>query len=187
MTPRDPLRDPAPLIRGIYAYFAYRIGDGADAEDLTSEVFERAVRYRSSYDSRKGEPMAWLVGIARRVLSDAAGETTTRALTPDEPTAGPADSLEDEVIDRLSLDEALARLSEHDRHLLALRYGADLSSRQIAEILGGERGAIDVALHRARERLAWILERRDEAPRKKTIAAAVDVGRDRPTEGSEVT
>ena len=39
---RDPLADPEPLIRRVYAYVAYRIGDGPDAEDVTSEVFERA-------------------------------------------------------------------------------------------------------------------------------------------------
>ena len=63
---RDPLADPGPLIRRVYAYVAYRIGDGAEAEDITSEAFERALRYRDSYDPRRGEPVAWLIGIARR-------------------------------------------------------------------------------------------------------------------------
>jgi RNA polymerase sigma-70 factor (ECF subfamily) len=188
MASRDPLHEPKPLIRSIYAYIAYRVGDGPEAEDLTSEVFERAVRYRSSYDRRKGEPIAWLVGIAHRVLKDAAAERGRTAVTPLEPTAEGVRSLEDDVIDRLSLGDALAQMGEHDRHLLALRYGADLSSRQIAAILGIGRGAIDVALHRARERLARILERNDEAARKKTVSAAVDVSRDRSTvEGSEAT
>jgi DNA-directed RNA polymerase specialized sigma24 family protein len=63
---RDPLADPEALIRRVYAYAAYRLGDGPDAEDVTSEVFERALRYRDSYDRSKGEPVAWLLGIARR-------------------------------------------------------------------------------------------------------------------------
>jgi RNA polymerase sigma factor (sigma-70 family) len=188
VTSRDPLQDPEPLIRRIYAYIAYRVGDGPEAEDLTSDVFERAVRYRSSYDRRKGEPIAWLVGIARRVLNDAAVETALTVEMPVEPTTERVGSLEDEVINRLNLGDALAQMGEHDRHLLGLRYGADLSSRQIAEILGSGRGAIDVALHRARERLARILERKDEAARKKTVSAAVAVSRDRSTgEGSEAT
>ena len=54
----DPLANPEALIRRVYAYVAYRVGDGPDAEDLTSETFERALRYKKSYDSTKGEPIA---------------------------------------------------------------------------------------------------------------------------------
>jgi len=50
----DPLRNPEPLIRRVYGYVAYRIGDGPDAEDITSETFERALRYQKSFDPQKG-------------------------------------------------------------------------------------------------------------------------------------
>ena len=43
-TRRDPLADPEPLIRRVYSYVAYRIGPGADAQDVTSDTFERALR-----------------------------------------------------------------------------------------------------------------------------------------------
>ena len=62
----DPLDRPEEAIRRVYAYVAYRIGDGPDAEDVTSETFERALRYRDSYRSSKGEPVGRLIGIARR-------------------------------------------------------------------------------------------------------------------------
>ena len=64
----DPLRDPERLIRRVYSYVAYRIGDGPEAEDVTSDVFERALRYRHSFDPKKGEPIAWLLGIAHRCI-----------------------------------------------------------------------------------------------------------------------
>ena len=54
MLRRDPLANPRPLIRRVYAYVAYRIGDGADAEDVTSATFERALRYRASFDPARG-------------------------------------------------------------------------------------------------------------------------------------
>ena len=60
MARRDPLANTPELIRRIYSYVAYRVGDGPDAEDVTSEVFERALRYRKSYDPSRGEPVAWL-------------------------------------------------------------------------------------------------------------------------------
>src|SRR3954466_8429555 len=68
----DPLANPAPLIKRVYAYVAYRVGDGDDAEDVTSETFERALRYRDSFDPKRGDAAAWLIGIARRVIADRA-------------------------------------------------------------------------------------------------------------------
>ena len=37
---------------------------------MTSEAFERALRYAKSFDPDKGEPAAWLIGIARRCVDD---------------------------------------------------------------------------------------------------------------------
>ncbi len=65
---RDPFANPEQLTRQLYAYVAYVLGDGPDAEDVTSEAFERALRYRQSYDPAKGTPIAWLIGIARRCI-----------------------------------------------------------------------------------------------------------------------
>jgi len=148
---RDPLAHPENLIRAVYAYVAYRVGPGPDAEDITSDVFERALRYRDSYDPRRGEPMAWLIGIARRSVNGAAADPHL-APDPVDERAAPGD-VADDVVRRLSLVDAVARLSEHDRELIALRYGADLTGRQIGAILDMSANAVDVAMHRAVERL----------------------------------
>jgi RNA polymerase sigma factor (sigma-70 family) len=147
----DPLADPAPLIRRVYAYVAYRLGDGPEAEDVTGEVFELAVRYRSSFDSRRGEPLAWLFGIARRRVAWSLANRPPPASELDEHEA-PGD-VEGEAVERIDLEAALARVSERDRELLALRYGSDLRAREIGRILGMKTNAVEVALHRALERL----------------------------------
>jgi RNA polymerase sigma-70 factor (ECF subfamily) len=157
---RDPLAHPEPLIARVYAYVAYRIGEGPDAEDVTSDVFERALRYRGSYDPRKGEPIGWLLGIARRCIDDAgARRAVPVAAAPDVPAPG---DLEQEVSERLTLDAALATLDERDRELVALRYGADLTARQIAALLGVRTNTVEVALHRALARLRAALEHSTE-------------------------
>ncbi len=151
MFERDPLANPEPLIRRVYAYVAYRIGDGPDAEDVTSATFERALRYRESFDPRKGEPLAWLIGIARRCLAETyLGAPVPVAEPPDVP--GPDDP-EEKALRRLWLADAIARLDERDRELLALRYGADLTARQIADLLDLRTNAVEVALHRALARV----------------------------------
>ena len=151
---RDPLARPEELIRRVYAYVAYAIGDGAEAEDVTSETFERALRYRSSYDPSRGEPIAWLIGIARHCIRDAA----TAPTAPIDEAEAPGEELESVVMRRVELASALSRLGSHDRELLALRYGADLTARRTAEVLGMRTNAVEVALHRARARLRAELE-----------------------------
>jgi len=147
---RDPLANPEPLIRRVYAYVAYRIGDGPDAEDVTSATFERALRYRSSFDPRRGDAASWLIGIARRCIADAVQRSDTP--TGDLPEL-PGESHEELALSRLDLCAAVARLDERDRELLALRYGADLTARQIGELLELKTNAVEVALHRALRKL----------------------------------
>ena len=178
MRRRDPLANPEPLIRRVYAYVAYRIGDGPDAEDVTSEVFERALRYRDSYDPSKGEPAAWLIGIARHRLK--LGYAPTVPLDEAAEPAAPGD-LEDDSIGRLTLTAALATLDERDAELLALRYGADLTARQIGETLGLKTNAVEVALHRALGRLRVSLT--DEEPAGKGSGASAGTGITHSTEG----
>ncbi len=158
----DPLAHPERLTRSIYAYAAYRIGAGPDAEDVTSEVFARALRYRKSYDGSKGTPAAWLTGIARRVIAERAGqESDIVAEVPD--TAAPG-RLEDDSVSRLTMQAAVATLGERDRELVALRYGADLTAAQIGELLDLGPNAVEVALHRALRRLRAELESETPAP-----------------------
>jgi RNA polymerase sigma-70 factor, ECF subfamily len=158
---RDPLADPAPLIRRVYAYVAYRIGDGPDAEDVTSEVFERALRYRSSYDATRGEPVAWLIGIARRCVDGRRATPLTQL--PADSEQGDSGDLEALALERLALGAAISRLDERGRDLLALRYGADLSARDIGAVLGLSPNAVDVALHRTLARLRSALEDQEAA------------------------
>jgi RNA polymerase sigma factor (sigma-70 family) len=165
----DPLANPEALIRRVYAYVAYRIGDGPDAEDVTSETFERALRYKKSYDPRKGEPVAWLIGIARRCIE---GRPPTVELTSEHLETADHRDLEEDVLRRLDLSGAVARLEDRDRELIALRYGADLTARQIAELHDVKTNAIEVALHRALGRLRAQLEGESdpEAPVRKSQA-----------------
>ena len=168
---RDPLHEPEELIRRVYAYVAYRVGDGPQAEDVTSEVFLRALRYRSSYNRRKGEPVAWLIGIARRRIAALAG-SREQPIAGAEPLEGAAPGdLEEDSVKRVTLSAAVAGLEERDRELIALRYGADLTARQIAELLEMRPNAVEVALHRALGRLRARLSGDDAAETNETTTA----------------
>jgi RNA polymerase sigma-70 factor (ECF subfamily) len=90
--------------------------------------------------------VAWLLGIARRRISDkrkSLAQGTRADVEPVEP--GP----EEATPARLDLQRALGGLSDRDRELIALRYGADLSAKQIADVVGMRTNAVEVAIHRA--------------------------------------
>ena len=160
---RDPLENPGPLVERVHAYVAYRIGAGADADDVTGETFARAVRYRDSFDPSKGAPVDWLIGIARRCIGDV---LSGRRLEPDPPDTVASGDLEEDTVNRLALWEAVGNLGERDRELIALRYGADLSARQIGRQLEMATNAVEVALHRALGRLRPLLEEQPEVRNK---------------------
>lgn len=163
----DPLRHPEPLIRRVYAYAAYRLGDGPDAEDATSETFEHALRYRHRYDRSRGEPIAWLLGIARRCVHDVVEGRSPAAELQDMESD---EQLEQEALRRLNVRDAVKDLDERSQELIALRYGADLTARQIADLLGERTNTVEVALHRALTRLQGPL-----ADERRRPAAAVSV------------
>lgn len=148
----DPLERPEPLIRRVYAYVAYRMGDGPDAEDVTSDTFERALRYGKSYDPSRGAAITWLLGIARRCIDDYSSRSLELVDDVPEPPPPPT-RLEDDVGRRLQLAAAIQGLGQRERELIALRYGADLTAREIGELLGLQTNAVEVALHRALGRL----------------------------------
>ena len=147
----DPLKHPEELIRRVYAYVAYRIGDGAEAEDVTSATLERALRYRSTYDAGRGTPQAWMLGIARACMAEHFGRRVPEPAEMNDVPSGR--DLAVDAVERLSLRAAVARLPDRDRELIARRYGADLKVREIAELLGERTNTVEVALHRALARL----------------------------------
>lgn len=158
----DPFASPERLIARVYAYAAYRIGSGPDADDVVQETFARALRYRDSFDPRKGDPAAWLVGIARRCLADRGVPAVDTLTEENEPAS--THEFETRAVARLDLQDALALLEPRERELLSLRYGADLTAKQIGELVGMKTNAVEVALHRALARLRAQLGEGGEAP-----------------------
>ena len=85
-----------------------------------------------------------------------------RAEAPETPTSG---DLEEAVVRRMSLASAIEQLGDRDRELITLRYGADLSAAQIGALLDLRTNAVEVALHRALDRLRSTIDA-DEGVRK---------------------
>jgi len=65
----------------------------------------------------------------------------------------PEDDMAERATTRLSLNAAIAKLSQPEQDLIAMRYGADMTAREIALAVGSRTNAVEVALHRAIEKL----------------------------------
>jgi RNA polymerase sigma-70 factor (ECF subfamily) len=148
----------------VYNFFRFRVGDGADAEDLTSETFEKAWRARHRYRRDLGAFTTWLFRIARHVAID-----HFRRVRPHAPLEAAADQsggpTPEELAERRSDFERLTRLltalPERDRELVALKYGMQMTNRAIARLLGLSESNVGTILHRttAALRAAWNEER----------------------------
>ena len=141
----------------VYAYAAGLLRDPAAAEEVTATAFERAYRKRARFDPRRGEPRAWLFGIARNAALDELRSRGRQAeLAADELAAGAAEPVEETVERserRLALEAALAGLDAADRELIALKHFAGLTNAELASVLGVSESNAGTMLHRAVQKL----------------------------------
>ena len=135
----------------VYNFFRYRVGDGAVAEDLTSVTFEKAWRSRDRYRRDLAGFGTWLIAIARNVATD--HWRTRRSHAPLEEAAHvPGGATPDELAERRSeleqLSRALDALGEREREIIALKYGAGLTNRAIANTMNLSESNVGTLLHR---------------------------------------
>jgi RNA polymerase sigma-70 factor, ECF subfamily len=139
----------------VYAYVASLLRDEAAAEEITAAAFERAYRKRNRFDPERGEPRAWLFGIARNAALDELrrrGRQTELTAEPvDLETFGSEGSEHSER--RLAVSAALERLEPHERELIALKFFAGLANAEIAQVLGIGESNAGTKLHRAMTKL----------------------------------
>jgi RNA polymerase sigma factor (sigma-70 family) len=138
----------------VYAYFAYRVGVRSEAEDLTQTTFERAVRSAQRYDPERAAPLTWLLAIAHNLLVDhyRRARGTPVDLDDDDPSWGSVPFDADLGLSP-ELTDALAHLTPRDREIVGLRFGADLSGPEIAELTGLSLANVQQVLSRSLRRL----------------------------------
>lgn len=140
----------------LYAYVGSLLRDPAAAEEVTATAFERAYRKRHRFDPERGEPRAWLFGIARNAALDELRRRGRQAELAAEPadieSFGSVQRVEQSER-RLAVSAALERLHPGERELLALKYFAGLANSEIAQILGVSESNAGTKLHRAMTKL----------------------------------
>jgi RNA polymerase sigma-70 factor (ECF subfamily) len=135
----------------VYNFFRYRLGNDAQAEDLTSRTFEKAWAARARYRRDLAGFSTWLISIARNVATDhlraqrphlplEAAEDVAARSTPHDDVANDSDLAR--------LGALLEKLPQREQELVALKYGAEATNRAIAELTGLSESNVGTILHR---------------------------------------
>ena len=135
----------------IYAFVSRRTRNRAAAEDITSQVFERALRTIGRFEWRGVPVSAWLFRIASNALADYWRDRVheTSELPPDAPGSS---ELED-IDRRLALYRHVDRLPELQRQVIQMRFTEDRSIHEVAVALRRSEGAVKQLQLRAIENL----------------------------------
>lgn len=145
----------------VYRYIRFRLATREAAEDVTSEVFMKALRALDRYDPNRASPRTWLLRIARNAVTDHLRSLRRRSslhvsldrvpdLVADVPTQEERVLREERIEMILNANRSLRPA---DQEILSLRYGAGLNNQEIAEALNISGNAVAVRVHRALARL----------------------------------
>jgi RNA polymerase sigma-70 factor, ECF subfamily len=146
----------------IYYYLYRRLGNCAQAQDLTADVFLRMVEAVGTRQFCQGQLAPWLYRLAHNRMIDHFRRNREVPMPEDlpEPAAG-SPSLGAELgVEPGVLRSALRRLTPDQQQVIALKFLEDLSNAQVAAALGKSEGAVESLQFRALSSLRRILEER---------------------------
>lgn len=139
----------------IYRYIVLKIGDRTEAEDMTQQVFLKALKSLPSYKWKDVPFSAWLYRIAHNQMVDHFRKSSrqqscelTEEIIPDDPDDNPQHQTELKV-DIQNLVKAARQLTKAQQEVIALRFSSDLPVAEVARLMGRSEGAIKALQHSA--------------------------------------
>lgn len=145
----------------ILRYCHFHIRDRSLAEDAVQETFLKVIRFRHRYVSGRGKFKPFLYQIAANTCIDLLRKTRPKDISLEQLTkefACPERGYE-EARSNLTLRQLTADLPDELRELILLRYGQDLTMREIAQV-------VDLPLRTVQSRLRAALKKLKEAYRE---------------------
>jgi RNA polymerase sigma factor (sigma-70 family) len=127
-------------VRAVYAFFAYSVSE-SNAEDLTSQTFERVIANWGRFDASRASERTWILAIARNLLTDHYRRESLRHTVSTDEHPALVEALHESrhpLASRIELEgfaQWISVLGERDRVVLAMRYAGDASTEEIAQEL----------------------------------------------------
>jgi len=139
----------------VYRYVFFRLRNQQQAEDITSEVFEKAAMKYSEYDSRRASFSTWIFTIAHNTVVDNYKRHGDARQTPLEEAdelisrePGPEEALEEHE-EKKKLVNCVGKLPEREQEIIRLKFGARLNNRQISRLMGLSESNVGTILGRS--------------------------------------
>ena len=126
----------------VYAFIARRVRDRDVVEDLTSDVFHKALTNLGRFEWRGVPFAAWLVRIAANVIVDRSSRAAKELSSIDDPAEPPSDTGPEEIENRAQLFRLVDRLPADQRRAIVMRFAEQKSIREIAHELERTEGAV---------------------------------------------
>ena len=152
----------------VYNFFLYKVGDKEFAKDLTATTFERAWKLRSKYRPAIAGISTWLFGIARNVLKEhlrknRVSRQRLQDIAPLEemPAEVDIEKIYQQQQQKERLRRVLLELPAREQDLIAFKYGAGLTNREIAQVVSMSESNVGSVLHRIVNKVRARLEDKD--------------------------
>ena len=149
--------------KNVYNYIGFRINNHHDAEELASQVFEKAMVSWHRYN--EALPVeAWLIGIAKNTVTDYLRAKKRKYFIPLDSILGlkAVNRQPQEVVvkneENRALLTAMSKLKEQERQILAMKFATDLKHEEIATVMGISVSNVGVIVHRALKKLRERME-----------------------------
>lgn len=143
----------------VYAYVARRLRDRNEAEDVTAEVFHKALRSLPRFKWTGAPFAAWLFRISANMIADRAQRASRERNVGNDNEVSAIHSTQAQQADleqserSASLFKQVEQLAEDQRRVVIMRFAEEKSIREIAGVLGRSEGAVKQLQFRALEKL----------------------------------
>lgn len=146
----------------LFAFLVYRTGDRVLAEDVMADTFEAAYRARARFDRRRASERTWLYTIALNRLRDHGRRAAAEARALERVAGDGSSPQTDPALEAMEARDRVVRslgvLSEEEREAVALRFGAELTLKEIAAALDQPMTTVEGRVYRALRKLREELE-----------------------------
>jgi RNA polymerase sigma-70 factor (ECF subfamily) len=150
----------------VYRHIYYRVGNEADAEDLTQQVFLKAWQAIDRYKKMASPFIAWLITISHNLVVDFYRTKKDKAYLEAEVLANHSASSPEQTaetsFEQQRLRRAILQLGGDEQQVVLLRFIEGFEFGEIASLLNKKEGNVRVILHRALVKLRNILEKEGE-------------------------
>ena len=148
----------------IFRFCKFNTGNNNVAQDICQETFLKAWKSLPNFSQKGGSFQAYLFKIARNLIIDLSRKKKEVSIENYEQVDANQD-LDEKLQKQEDIEgvrSALAKLEEKDREIVVLRYFEEMSSFEVAKVVGMREGNLRVRTHRILKKLKEIIQSQND-------------------------